>query len=77
MQYTITCTYSGTNIKTSTGSTSVYVAAQKDAFLTVANSYITTGTLNSGAIAFKINDQTYTNNVTYTTTGIPANQGIS
>jgi hypothetical protein len=76
-QYTITCTYSGGTNKSSTGSIGVYILPQKDAFLTVTNSYITTGSLNSGTLAFTINGQAYTTNATYTTSGIPADQGIS
>jgi hypothetical protein len=53
------------------------VKPQQDAFLTVTNSYIQTGALNSGTLAFTINGQAYTTSAIYATVGIPANQGIS
>jgi hypothetical protein len=53
------------------------VAAQITAALTVTNSYVQTGALNSGTLAFTINGQAYTTSATYATVGIPANQGIS
>jgi hypothetical protein len=68
--FTITGTNSGTGIKTSVGENKVFVASALASSLTVTNSYIQTGALNSGTLTFTINGKAYTTNATYTTVGL-------
>jgi hypothetical protein len=76
--YTITCTHSGTGIKTTTANAFVTVADARDAKLTIANPIINNTTKNSGATTFKVNATTVTTTLAYAISpSAPSAQGLS